>query len=253
MYKSMLTAEAFEEQTASKDTNTDPKSSNSDSVEKGDKKLSETYSDGTGTKDLIVMTGPLSEIYTKALGVYFAKKPIEGDGDDIDGETIDATPSTESQANDAIMAAAVSEVATHQASIAPVGSRVRLVSQYTDFDEEPNVNVMVVPAEGATSPQVVTAINHATNQARDNSRDMVVMVTTVAPNDYLTPTFDDGLNMFNITGDFENDTDSAIDEKDENMLGATVASVERMTIKYNRKTVVAGVEGFAAWLVKKYG
>lgn len=38
-----------------------------------------TYNDGQGVKDTIVMTGPLSSIYTKALNLYFTKKELTVD------------------------------------------------------------------------------------------------------------------------------------------------------------------------------
>lgn len=43
-----------------------------------------TYDDGKGIKDTIVMTGPLSNIYTKALNLYFTKEkaPVAADQTD---------------------------------------------------------------------------------------------------------------------------------------------------------------------------
>ena len=35
-----------------------------------------TYDDGKGKKDVVQLTGPLSEAYTRALNLYYAKKPI---------------------------------------------------------------------------------------------------------------------------------------------------------------------------------
>jgi len=36
-----------------------------------------TYDEGGGVKDTIVIDGPLSQVFTKALNLYFSKKPLE--------------------------------------------------------------------------------------------------------------------------------------------------------------------------------
>lgn len=45
-------------------------------LEQGKTGDSITYNDGQGVKDTIVMTGPLSSIYTKALNIFFQKKEL---------------------------------------------------------------------------------------------------------------------------------------------------------------------------------
>lgn len=42
-----------------------------------------TYDEGEGQKELIVLTGPLSQAYTDALNIYFEKKPITGEFDEV--------------------------------------------------------------------------------------------------------------------------------------------------------------------------
>lgn len=58
-----------------------------------------TYDEGKGVKDTVLLTGPLSEVYTQALNVYFAKKPLDTSG--VDEETIKETqPAVETLAMD---------------------------------------------------------------------------------------------------------------------------------------------------------
>lgn len=41
-----------------------------------------TYDEGNGEKELILLTGPLSQAYTDALNIYYQKKPITGEFDE---------------------------------------------------------------------------------------------------------------------------------------------------------------------------
>jgi len=196
-----------------------------------------TYDDGKGKKELIVMEGPLSEVITKALNLYLVKKPLDEGESDEDGET-----ATESQAIDAELAAAVAQASKHADSFYEAASRVRLVSQYDDFDES-----------SVTSPQEVDRIENAAGKAADSKREVVVMVTTSA-NDGLgeiiqkavTATSDDGLTAENVGQDLENNTQP--DFSDELKAGA-----ESIYGKMPGVVVVYGIEGFANWLKIRHG
>lgn len=56
-----------------------------------------TYNEGEGVKDQIVMTGPLSEVLSRALSVFLEKKPL------VTEETPPEMPATESYSQDAYM------------------------------------------------------------------------------------------------------------------------------------------------------
>jgi len=187
-------------------------------------------------------------VITKALNLYLVKKPLDEGESDEDGET-----ATESQAIDAELAAAVAQASKHADSFYEAASRVRLVSQYDDFDESPDAVVVNVPEESVTSPQEVDRIENAAGKAADSKREVVVMVTTSA-NDGLgeiiqkavTATSDDGLTAENVGQDLENNTQP--DFSDELKAGA-----ESIYGKMPGVVVVYGIEGFANWLKIRHG
>lgn len=72
-----------------------------------DKTKTDEPTDGTLDKSLVVMSGPLSEVYTQALNVAFAKVKPEVEGEDTtptaDDTAIEVSPAVESMANDLMM------------------------------------------------------------------------------------------------------------------------------------------------------
>lgn len=207
-----------------------------------------TFDDGQGKKELIVMEGPLSEMITKALNLYLVKKPLDEGERDEDGET-----ATESQAIDAELAAAVAQASKHADSFYEAASRVRLVSQYDDFDESPDAVVINVPEESVTSPQEVDRIENAAGKAAGQNRDVVVMVTTVNNNGFgevvekaIAATQDDGLTAENVGQVLDNNSGPVYDAD-------ICEAAERIYDKMPGVTLVYGIEGFAQWLKIRHG
>lgn len=194
-----------------------------------------TYAEGDneGKQDLIVMSGPLSEVYTKALGVYFAKKDITEEQDG--GEVI----ASESQANDAIMASKLANVAKDiesntgvQNTFNQVANKINLVSQYDDFDETPDVQVIVVDQTQLSDPEVIESVNTASKLASANDREVV---------------------LFAAVG---NDTEVFESNDEGGLISNTEEKEERLATESlyqgNKFTLVYGMEGFANWLRNRY-
>lgn len=194
-----------------------------------------TYAEGDndGKQDLIVMSGPLSEVYTKALGVYFAKKDIieEQDG----GEVI----AVETQANDAIMASKLATVVKDiesntgvQNTFNQLANKINLVSQYDDFDETPDVQVIVVDQTQLSDPEVIESVNAASKQANANDREVVLFAATGDGAEVFTPNDEGGL------------------------VSNTEVQEERLATESlyqgNKFTLVYGMEGFANWMRNRY-
>lgn len=121
-----------------------------------------TYNEGNGVPDTIVMTGPLSEIYTRALGVYFAKKPLDG-----------SVLASESQALDTVRNAALSQSAD-------VGLReiANAVTLQTPSEVVSNVDATVyaVDASQIDRPEVIDAMDRLRTRAHASGMEYVMAV-----------------------------------------------------------------------------
>lgn len=254
-----------------------------------------TYSEGGGETDLIVMTGPLSTIYTKALGVYFAKQPIDsanpgpskdepipGDtsekktaNEPKEGEdtTVSSSVASESQANDAIMEAAVMNIAKNDDSFKSISPRVALQNQYNDYDIEPDATVFVVDGKDGTAPQTVTQIQAAVKQAEVAERDFLVLygndVTRIDPNNQIKtsyavlPEYNNKKDTTTSDGSFSENTAvtkpddliAAVPEFQNELDAFGVESIDDLKIALESLygcSVVMGVRGFGQWIAKKY-
>lgn len=226
-----------------------------------------TLDDGDGEKDLIVMTGPLGEAYTKALGVYFAKKPIgePSDGGEIEkypGDTSEATKSedkaenqsvaSETAALDTTIGAALADVAAADINFpGGVAPRLQLRSQYDDFDMEPDATIFVVDDSRLGQPQNVQVIQAAAKVAQDCGREFAIMVTEVKPNGTIVTDahpkleFNNKKSIINVDDNFEDSTDPLDDEERE----ANRLAVEGL---FEGIPVLRGVKGFHSWIEKRY-
>lgn len=74
------------------------------------------YDDGDGIKDQIIMTGPLSQVFTQAMNVVFQKKPLELTDNPPDAEVPvenkQDKSAVESYANDVYMEKMINEMST---------------------------------------------------------------------------------------------------------------------------------------------
>lgn len=216
-----------------------------------------TYDDGDGVKDLIVMTGPLGNAYTKALDVYFAKRPIgtpPDDGGKVEKYPGDLTEEAtgETVAMDTTMSSALMDVAASNVNF-PEGAapRLQLLSPYDDFDVQPDATVFVIDNDQIRQPQNVQVIQAANKICKDNGRPFAIMVTEVRANGTITQNrqpeleFNNDKSVINIDHKFEADTDPLADPEAE----ANQFALERL---FDGIEVLRGVQGFHGWVQKRY-
>lgn len=189
-----------------------------------------TYNEGNGVQDTIVMTGPLSEIYTRALGIYFAKKPLE-----IEGEV-----SQESQSMDVAVNTKTISESVGQA-LSGIAEVVELKSTSDEVTGNVAGTVFSVDHTKMNTPEVIDAMDKLKERC-DKNGGSYVMLVNVEP---LKP----------VEGVFYG-TNSTM------LAGLGDLNVVNAGQKFNRATecycetqghpVVYGVEGLAVWMVEKF-
>lgn len=187
-----------------------------------------TYNEGNGIVDTIVMTGPLSEIYTRALGVYFAKKPLETNA-----------LATESQAMTMMRNAAISQ--NTDAGLREIADAVQL---QTPAEVMGNVDATVYAVDYSQidRPEVIDAMQRLRDRSEAAGTDYIIAATVVEPLKEVAPGFG-GANTY-----YEpQDASSPVPDGHDN--GFT-----RATESYSQSLgfpVVVGMEAFAQWVLKR--
>ena len=155
-----------------------------------DKDLSFTYDEGKGSKEMVQLTGPLSEVYTRALNIYYAKKPvldtdsIPEDISQAENEEIMAsafisptelkeqmTVSKESvQLDDTSIAAVITEISQNKLSNAAQDKFVFVNdSIMTDIqNKEAGTVVFLSSKKEATKPEVIDTVQSAACKKNKN-------------------------------------------------------------------------------------
>lgn len=199
--------------------------------DKSDEPQGPTYNEGGNEgADVIVMSGPLGEVYTKALQVYFAKKPI------------DVTAVTESQAIDESMVD--SAMSAHVSDeLSNVAKGIKLQTTEDVVLGNVTASVFAVDKANMNRPEIVNHMERLNKISKENNRKTVFLVhlgpLDEAKNIYdhnkvveLNPIEDSKNNYFNVGCGFT---------------AATECIVENMGMD-----VVYGMEGFAVWVIDNY-
>ena len=186
-----------------------------------------TYNQGNGQEELIMMTGPLGEVYTKALAQYFVKSP------DKSLEDI----SIESQAQDvALTTAALRE---HIRKVVEQGAGVRIVDQSANIVRTPRIIAYAVPANATTQPENIVKVQAWVDKAKRTNREVVMICdSTITNTNWM------GTNA-NVVFDDKIPTPFDIGQ---NFVRATENYFEPMGI-----TVVNGARGFVDWVKENCG
>lgn len=199
-----------------------------------------TYDEGKGRKDVIVMDGPLSEIYTRGLNLYFAKgNPEDGpeiaepDGNSVNQQTI----ATES--------AQIQQTMTNAAMAHLTAGSIEfeIVADTADLTESPTVNVMLVEEGDVMKPETIVRAEELLERSKNNDRDYVFAVVPPAGNHAFTNT------PSRYGDDVLIDIDPTIDRSSVDTFKAATESF------YTSRgiNVVFGAEGIANWIGKRVG
>lgn len=193
--------------------------------------------DGAGA-DVIMMTGPLGDVFTKALAVYLNKKPIEG------YNTTEVA--IESQSQDAMLVSAVVSDIVRD-NLESVKNMVN-VATADDANVVPTAIAYVVPAQKVTNPETVVTVQNTAKACKMANRDFIFVVdafkkdavysdfnTVVVPGDK-----DDKINFYNACKGFQRATESLYGSDVQVVVGFEQLSqymVSRYKLKMSREEI----------------
>ena len=134
-----------------------------------------TYDEGEGVKQTVLMSGPMSEAYTRALHLCFTKTSVQDPTDTTNG----IQPAVESQQEDnSIISNIVAEVnnKVDDETLTRVGDTFDFADVSDDLDDD-NVTTRVYTAVGgqATQPEFVDAVQNMAHNKR------VIVAVVAAP------------------------------------------------------------------------
>ncbi len=112
-----------------------------------------TYDEGDGKKDLVVMTGPLSHIYTQALNLYFAKKDVNEPDVVKDNKEQSASIANESIQIDSVIQTGLMKHLEAQQTNPLIYYEIK--PEREDIDRDPSVVVFSTSIAEANKPEVV--------------------------------------------------------------------------------------------------
>ena len=174
-------------------TNTSNMVTNQPTTNDSDKdKGSFTYDEGKGKKDIVQLTGPLSEVYTRALNIYYAKKPAFDTDSMPEGmsqsdtealmnssmiaKTEDAPSQESAQLEDSHMRAVIAAV--HSAKLnEEAKDKFEFVNDSIISDiqnSQTDIVAQFTPFEDALKPEVVDAVQ---TSAEDKDKQIVMVIT----------------------------------------------------------------------------
>lgn len=192
-----------------------------------DKSNAATYDQGNGETEMIMMTGPMGDMYTKALSVYFRKEPL--------AEENTTNVATESQSQDAMIASAT---AAHLEKQKEQLNHIQLVTPASNLTGTPKVIAYVVPAKDSLSPETVVKVGEMYERAKARDRNVIMICdTNKATGNWM------GTNA-NVVDDGKVQTNY---ETGSDFTRATEAYFEKLGIP-----VVIGMEGFVDWVKENY-
>lgn len=182
--------------------------------------------DGKGS-DVIMMTGPLGDVFTKALAVYLSKTPVEG-YDQV---------AAESQSQDAMLTAVVASDAVKR-NLATVKNMVEVATS-DDAGIVPTAIAYVAPAQKVNDPETVILVQNAAKACKLANREFIFVVDAFKKdaiygdfNTVVTPSEkDNDINFYNACKGFQRATES--------LYGSDVH-------------VVVGMEQLSNYLVARY-
>ena len=158
----------------------------------GEDKNSFTYDEGKGKKDIIQLSGPLSEVYTRALNIYYAKKPAFDTDSMPEGlsqsdtealmsssmiaKTGDQASQESAQLDDTHMRAIVAAVHSNRLN-EEAKDKFEFVNDSVISDiknTQTDVVAQFTPFEDALKPEVIDTVQTA---AEDKNKQVIMVIT----------------------------------------------------------------------------
>ena len=189
-----------------------------------------TYDEGNGTgPDTIVMTGPLGEVYTKALSIHFAKTPLEN------------VLVQETQAMDAAyQTAAISD--NVELGLKEIADAVQLKTSNDEILGNVSATVFAVDQTMMNRPEVIDAVEKLRDKAEAQGIDYV-MAVCVDPLRNIAPVYLDSTSTYYGIHDHTVNAENA---------GKIFNRATECYCASQGMNVVFGMEGLAIWLTDKY-
>lgn len=189
-----------------------------------------TYDEGNGTgPDTIVMTGPLGEVYTKALSIHFAKTPLEN------------VLVQETQAMDAAyQTAAISD--NVELGLKEIADAVQLKTSNDEILGNVSATVFAVDQTMMNRPEVIDAVEKLRDKAEAQGIDYV-MAVCVDPLRNISPVYMDSNSTYYGIHDHTVNAENA---------GKIFNRATECYCASQGMNVVFGMEGLAIWLTDKY-
>lgn len=187
-----------------------------------------TYNEGNGTPDTILMTGPMGEMYTRALSIYYNKKPLDN-------------VSVESQAMDAQLLQA-SIASSVELGLKDIADAVQLKTPGNFEGGGVSATAFVVDQTMMNRPEIVDAVERMKLRAEKEGIDYV-MVVNVEPLKEASSVYMDSNSVYydlNSQGINRSNAGKAFTR-------ATECYCEQQGIP-----VVFGLEAFGVWMIDKF-
>lgn len=131
-----------------------------------------TYNDGQGVKDTIVMTGPLSNIYTKALNIFFSKKEMGLVNDNPDSVSV----ATESAAIQSIIDSGILLSQDPKENNLEVFNSINLIDASNDIKDSPKAIVYAAAGGKNATVDELEIIQAEFDRYADTDKDWVLFV-----------------------------------------------------------------------------
>lgn len=154
---------------------TEPQDINNHKLTENDKA---TFDEGKGVQDQVVMTGPLSTIYTKALNLYFAKTEVDGSDTDAPADIVPIESNavaTESAAIDTMISKNIADVMDKSGSDEFLNS-VTVIPDSDDIFVNPNTIVMGTDASSVLKPETVEEVHVMKDRCEAGKKDFILFV-----------------------------------------------------------------------------
>lgn len=125
-----------------------------------------TYNDGKGIKDTIVMTGPLSNIFTQALNIYFQKK------------TLEVKPVEEEESASVAVESAMLHSMLASGSMIDGNNNFNFVDSSTEFEETPKAIIYATTPDKSNTVDEIEVIQADYDRYKDTDKDWVLFIST---------------------------------------------------------------------------